>query len=232
MSLAEHDRPEFVGAALRRKRMVWTEAKDARLRELCEQGVAYDLMATDLSIGFEESIGRESVKDRVWKLRLRRTPRSAWTPEIDADMLHLAATGTSYSEAALVLNAKYGTAFTRNALIGRASRLGVFTPRPKRTPEEREARRRASEARHNQKRRKERQALGAKPRRVTPRPEREITVLRRAGIDPLHISLFDLTSKTCRWPYGEGPYTFCGHHPSEGSQYCAPHFHLSLRPAS
>jgi GcrA cell cycle regulator len=232
MSLAEHDRPEFVGAALRRKRMVWTEAKDARLKELCAQGVPYDLMATDLSIEFEESIGRESVKDRVWKLRLRRTPLSPWTPEIDADMLKLTSTGTTYHEAALILNAKYGTAFTRNSLIGRASRLGGFTPRPKLTPEEREARRLAREARHNAKRRQARQAHGVKPRRVTPKPEREITVLRCAGIEPLNISLFDLTSKTCRWPYGEGPYTFCGHHPSEGSPYCAPHFHLSLRPAS
>lgn len=231
MSLAEHDRPEFVGAALRRKRMVWTEAKDARLKELCEQGVPYDLMATDLSIEFEESIGRESVKDRAWKLRLRRTERSAWTPEIDADMLKLTQTGTTYNDAATILNAKYGTQFTRNSLIGRASRLGGYKPRVKPSPEEREARKLAREARRNAERRKARQAQGVKPRRVTPRPEREITVLRCAEIEPLHISLFDLNKNTCRWPYGEGPYTFCGR-PSDGSTYCAPHFHLSLRPAS
>lgn len=233
MSLAENDRPEFVGAALRRKRMVWTDAKNARLRELCEHGVAHDLIAANLSFEFEETISRESVKDRVYNLQLRRPPVSPWTPEIDADLLKLTGEGTTYSEAAPILNAKYGTSFTRNALIGRASRLGGYIARRKTlSPEEVEARKLARDRRRNEKRKKERQALGCTPRRSIPRPEREITVLRCAEIEPLYISLLDLNNKTCRWPYGEGLHTtYCGHTKFAGP-YCAPHYFLSLGPGT
>lgn len=225
MSLSEHDRPEFVGATLRRPRMVWTEAKNTRLKELCEQGVPYDLIAADLSIEFEESIGRESVRDRAWKLRLRRPPLSAWTPEIDAAMLQLTATGMTYHDAALTLNAKYGTAFTRNALIGRASRLGVRVPRRRPTPEEKEARRLARAARHNEKRRTARREW----RRI-PVPEPEITALRCAGIEPLHVSMADLEEHHCRYPHGEGlGTTYCGHPKQQYDSrfpYCTDHFNL------
>lgn len=222
--------PEFVGAALRRKRLVWTEAKDARLRELVGQGVAYDLIATDMSIEFDESIGRESIKNRCWNLRIRKTV-SAWSPEIDADLSNLIGAGISYSQAATILNAKFGTSFTRNALIGRASRLGGYVARrPKPSPEERAARKLAAERRRNEKRRQTRRAFGCTPRRAIPRPEREITVLRCAAIEPHHVSIIEVTG--CRWPYGDNPFTFCNHPKDESHpSYCTAHFNLSVRAA-
>jgi hypothetical protein len=40
--------------------------------------------------------------------------------------------------------------------------------------------------------------------------------------DPFHIPLVELTAKTCRWPYGDGQFTFCGHEVEHGP-YCKPH---------
>jgi len=54
--------------------------------------------------------------------------------------------------------------------------------------------------------------------------------LRCVEIEPKHISIYELTDDTCRWPYGgDGqPYTFCGHFALIGS-YCDAHRALSVR---
>ena len=58
--------------------------------------------------------------------------------------------------------------------------------------------------------------------------------LRCVGIEPRHLSLVELESGDCRYPYGgdeEGEaITFCGHPRRPGSSYCTPHFHLSRDP--
>lgn len=47
---------------------------------------------------------------------------------------------------------------------------------------------------------------------------------------PLHIAFDELTSLTCRWPYGEaGPFTFCGCETQEGRAYCKPHCELGTQ---
>ena len=53
--------------------------------------------------------------------------------------------------------------------------------------------------------------------------------LRCVEIEPKHISIYELTEDTCRWPYGgDGePYTFCGHFALVGS-YCDAHRALSM----
>lgn len=46
-----------------------------------------------------------------------------------------------------------------------------------------------------------------------------------------NLTLFQLTSKTCRWPAGnDPPFHFCGHGPQFGSPYCPFHAQLSLPP--
>lgn len=40
---------------------------------------------------------------------------------------------------------------------------------------------------------------------------------------PLHKSLMQLERGECRWPYGDGPFTFCGHLQHENSSYCRFH---------
>jgi GcrA cell cycle regulator len=60
--------------------------------------------------------------------------------------------------------------------------------------------------------------------------------LRCAAVDPRHLSLLELESADCRYPYGgdeDGEaITFCGHARREGSSYCAAHFDLIRNPVA
>jgi hypothetical protein len=44
--------------------------------------------------------------------------------------------------------------------------------------------------------------------------------------------LLDLDAEGCRYPFGDGPFTFCNHAQHEGSTYCGPHMALSRRRTS
>lgn len=50
-----------------------------------------------------------------------------------------------------------------------------------------------------------------------------------ADIVPLNLTLLDLMPGDCRHPYGDGPFTFCGHPKLAGSSYCPSHFALVRR---
>ena len=56
-----------------------------------------------------------------------------------------------------------------------------------------------------------------------PSAQRDERPLRTAPVEPLHLSLVDLTDTTCRYPYGVGPFTFCGHPALAERPYCAAH---------
>jgi GcrA cell cycle regulator len=139
--------------------------------------------------------------------------------------------GLSFSEIARALNQQFGTAYTRNAAIGRARRLGLSVPlRPPSdsvmgSPKRPDARRIC-------------QSRARKVGHVRPKPstvERaEALQLRCVAITPRHLLLVDLEANDCRYPYGgdvEGePFTFGGHPRHEGSSYCLSHFHLTNLP--
>jgi len=155
-----------------------------------------------------------------------------WPPEhSDALRKHLAER-LPFSEIVKAINLKFGTAYTRNAAIGRARRIGLGgsdRPQP---------------------------LLPAAPprleRMIKPRPvepgstalgwptptlkAQEPPKLRCAEVEPRHLSLIDLDRGDCHYPYGgdeEGEaITFCGHPRQPGSSYCAPHFHLSRNPVA
>ena len=158
--------------------------------------------------------------------------QSNWPPE-HSDVLrgHLAAR-LAFSAIAKAINLRFNTAYTRNAVIGRAKRMGlVGSDRPQ-------------------------PSLHTAP----PRPEitiKSLTVgsdtavlrwptpalklqeplqLRCAAVEPRHLSLIELERGDCRYPYGgdeEGEViTFCGHPRRAGSSYCAPHFELSRTPVA
>lgn len=75
----------------------------------------------------------------------------------------------------------------------------------------------------------------APPKRPAPPPPRppkpiaiDLPALRCVEVEPRHVSLLDLQQGgDCRWPYGDGPFTFCGH-PAVFGSYCGPHFGLSV----
>jgi GcrA cell cycle regulator len=137
------------------------------------------------------------------------------------------ARGLSFAEIAEAINAKFKTAYSRNAAIGRARRMGLAGPERSKPPPK------VSAPRLD--RIRERHA--ASSWRLMPVLEPAETVkLRCVEIDPRHLSLIDLEPGDCRYPYGgdeEGEaITFCGHPQRRGSSYCTAHFHLSRGPGT
>ena len=136
--------------------------------------------------------------------------------------------GMSYAEIARQINARFGTAYTRNAVIGRAKRLGLVIPEwiasPSLAPylpgEAPVSPRRAVLPNLN----------------VPPQSAMKSAVrleLRCVGVQPRLIQLVELDPTDCRYPYGgdkEGEaVAFCGHPRQPGSSYCAPHAGLTRR---
>lgn len=67
-------------------------------------------------------------------------------------------------------------------------------------------------------------AIKRQQKEGTPKISPEPFVCRAVpDIEPRHISLLDLQHNDCRWPCGEGPFTFCGHPKAIGSSYCPAH---------
>jgi GcrA cell cycle regulator len=147
-----------------------------------------------------------------------RLVAGGWTQEqSDALKAHVEA-GDSYSVAAAKINAKFGTSYSRNATIGRANRIGLASPVKEKKP--RQARKYkpririvSSNGNSNQK-------------RIIQVPDGEsYQTIDDEALDlaARHISFAELTSETCKWPYGDGPFTFCGcEKPAEGP-YCHGH---------
>jgi GcrA cell cycle regulator len=155
-----------------------------------------------------------------------------WPPEhSDALRQHLAER-LSFSEIVKAINLKFGTAYTRNAAIGRARRIGLGgsdRPQPLLQAEP------------------PRLERILKPRPIEPGPAalrwptpplkaQEPPKLRCAEVEPRHLSLIELERGDCRYPYGgdeeDEAITFCGRPRRPGSSYCTPHFHLSRNPVA
>ena len=135
--------------------------------------------------------------------------------------------GMSYAEIGREINARFGTAYTRNAVIGRAKRLGLAAPQRVTSPS----------------------IVPSLPGETCPLSPRHPAIpglnlpppsalrpanpvkLRCVGVLPRLITLVELERGDCRYPYGgdkEGEaISFCGHPRQPGSSYCAPHAHLT-----
>jgi GcrA cell cycle regulator len=159
--------------------------------------------------------------------------------------------GLSFSEVARALNRQFGTAYTRNATIGRARRMGLSVPlrpdsdsvmsAPRRPDARRIVESRARKHAAGSPKPSSAKPSSAKPSSAKPSSVRRSTFeraealqLRCVAITPRHLSLVDLEADDCRYPYGgdaDGePITFCGHPRHEGSSYCLSHFHLTSLP--
>jgi GcrA cell cycle regulator len=150
-----------------------------------------------------------------------------WAPEHSDALRDCLSRGMSYGQAASAINARFGTEFTRNAVVGRANRLGLkpasvkkVTSRPRRPG-------RWGESAPKVPRKVVRQALSAEP---VPEPVKPVK-LRCVGISPRLLAFADLEPCDCRYPYGgerEGEaYAFCGHPRIPHSSYCGPHHALT-----
>ncbi len=128
---------------------------------------------------------------------------SWWTDERVDRLRSLWSEGLSASQVA----AQMGAA-SRNVIIGKVHRLKLM--------------------RVNGIKRKagQRRTLGRRRRSPARLLNRPIEVERVAVViepTPLNLRLIDLTSETCKWPFGEqAPYLFCGH-PVVSPPYCEAH---------
>ena len=153
-----------------------------------------------------------------------------WPPEHSEALREFLAKGMSFAESADAINARFDTAYSRNAALGRAKRIGLVSfcapmaqPRP---PQQLDAPRIYTV--------RER-AVESNP--STPSSEgRDRIELRCIQIVPRHLPLIGLEAGDCRYPYGgdaDGEaITFCGHPQHEGSSYCIGHFHLTRGPGT
>lgn len=141
-------------------------------------------------------------------------------------------TGLSGSEIAARLPGK-----SRNAVIGRAHRLGLAkraSPIKNITPEEAERRREATRERRRQAR--ARHDAKAKARKATRpvRPARRIATAERAAIAATAFPARDgFMGRTCCWPMwgDERPtHVYCGGPAVPARPYCEAHLALSIRP--
>lgn len=161
-----------------------------------------------------------------------------WPPAHSEALREHLARGMSYSEIAAAINDRFQTAYSRNATIGRAKRMGLAGSRSEGNGSEPSPKlsikaRQPSLCKLRQRRLPQRRL----PEMWWPIPKfkrTETAKLRCAEVDPRHLSLIDLEPSDCRYPYGgeeEGEaITFCGHTRREGSSYCAAHFKLTRGP--
>jgi len=158
---------------------------------------------------------------------------NAWTDEQASVLIELIAAGKSSAEVATALNAQFGTAYTRNSVIGKCNRLKLDRPdKPKAAPRPRATRHRAVV---------KLVANGGGGLRVH---------TSRANADELKLRCIEIECVTpfadvtgCRGVPADGPTLFCNGPVQEGSSYCTAHHalywvpprpseHKSWRPAA
>lgn len=176
----------------------WTDEKLARMGEMVAKG--YSLEQVGAAVG----LSRHGVAYQVAKLGLKsRFAVSHWTDEKIDELKKHFAEGLS---AALIAQEM---GLTRNAVIGKLSRLGLTSangyPRHVNKTEVRKARK----------------SGGATPKSEP--KQISLPMLAVADVVPLHVGFDDLKYGQCRYPYGDGPFTFCGCESVEGGSYCLPH---------
>lgn len=147
-----------------------------------------------------------------------------WTAEQDETLkkLYMPTADSRLSAAQIAVEMNCG--FTRNAIIGRIHRLDLplrgqvkavrkVKKPPKRTPVIRLVR-----ANWNSTMLRSYEAV-----------EIERAELRCAEIEPRNLSLIELGADECSYPYGDGPFTFCGHPKADDCPYCLPHYALTRK---
>jgi len=124
--------------------------------------------------------------------------RDTWTAEKTASLAEMWAAGHSASQIATELELP-----SRSAVIGKVRRMGLPEPLKKLAWSHRVTQ------------------VRAKQIKLPPRPTSDLSDA------ALHIEMIDLEPHHCRFPYGDGPFTFCGHAKLEGASYCSEHVALT-----
>jgi GcrA cell cycle regulator len=160
-----------------------------------------------------------------------------WAPEHCKALQDYLALGMSFAEIAREINARFGTAYTRNAALSRSKRMKLTAPRRPRMPRKPRPQIKAEMVSKPRESRTPGPASPV-PALIPASPVRrpEPVKLRCVGISPRLVPLIELEASDCRYPYGgdkeNDPITFCGHPRLAGSSYCAPHFQLTRGPGT
>jgi GcrA cell cycle regulator len=142
---------------------------------------------------------------------------SPWTDELRAEVKEMWS-DHSAQEIAVVLQNR-GYRFTRNSIVGLLHRAGLTIEQKS------EARKRRPPApKRERKTRPVLRLVGASSAggpifKTVMIPDLELAC---ADIVPRNVTLLELGRDECRYPYGDGPFLFCGHQ-TDGSSYCAGH---------
>jgi len=147
-----------------------------------------------------------------------------WTDEAVENLRRLALEGMSASGIAAALGAK-----SRNAVIGKANRIGIRL-----NGDGRESARPGAPARRPPAAVAE-PARGPRTRALPPEPaSKRPWTFADAEVGPMRRLRFaDIREFACRWPLGDpksGDFAYCGLQPAEGRSYCAGHCRLAYRP--
>jgi GcrA cell cycle regulator len=141
-----------------------------------------------------------------------------WPEEHAQELTRLVASGMVYRLIAESLNDKFGTAHTKNAIVGKVQRLNLTPPdKPKKPPYVRKPTPRRREFAST---RIVRANGNSNAMRVIKTVELEQYKLRCVEIE-CTTTFDDVTG--CRYPVGGSPFLFCNGAQTEGSSYCLNH---------
>lgn len=151
----------------------------------------------------------------------------AWTDERVETLKKLWAEGLS---ASMISSRLGGT--TRNSVISKVHRLGLSgRATTKRLAQSRGGTKGAARVRAQQKAKAAaarppsalQTVFASAPEPFKPRPTLEVPIGQRKVLD-------DLNPGDCRFPYGDGPFTFCARPKADGLPYCADHAQICFQP--
>ncbi len=63
-------------------------------------------------------------------------------------------------------------------------------------------------------------------------PVAAVVPLASGSVSPKRLSIVEIGPGQCRWPYGNGPFHFCGHTAVLGKPYCLDHAQIAYQPAT
>jgi len=120
----------------------------------------------------------------------------------------------TFAQIAVEITRRFGKPYSRSACLGRARRMGLPSVNPKG--------------------RRKYQKISPRPgiAKVIPINDHVERLMYCEELEPLVTTFMDIGVNSCRWPYGEGPYAFCGRGKVEGRSYCLDHLRVSIGTAS
>jgi GcrA cell cycle regulator len=221
-------------------RNVWTKKRIARLVELCDNDdkISSEIIAQTLNEKFGTTYSKNAVINQAQRLGLDRTGETGtlWPKERRAALTQLCnEPGMSFAVIAKRLNERFGTEYTRSAVIGCANRMGL---------KDRELSGDGEVSTRRKRSRLSGQIIPGGNKKVTlvllqSAEQVEMLPLRCVEIVPRQLKITELEDGDCRYAYGDeaAEIKFCGHPKfrmviggvMRESSYCELHHLLSKR---